>query len=51
MKALLDEGTRIQKVVEEGTCTCRAVQYYKSNMHGIGKIEKEIYEKSGKALL
>jgi transposase len=51
MKALLDEGTRIQEVAEGVKCSRRAVQYYKSNMHDTGEIEKEVYGKRGRRLL
>jgi transposase len=51
MKALLDEGTRIQEVVKGVKCSHRAVQYYKSNIHDTGKIEKEVYEKRGRPSL
>jgi transposase len=45
MKALLDEGTRIQEVADRVKCSCGAVQYYKSNIRDTGKIEKEVYGK------
>jgi transposase len=51
METLLDKGTRIQEVAEEVKCSCRAVQYYKSNIRDTGKSEKEVRVKRGRPSL
>jgi hypothetical protein len=51
MKALLNEGTTIQEVIEKVKCSRQAVQYYKLNIYGMGKIKKEVYRKRDRPLL